>query len=151
MHKLTFNTILRYLLIGGIFLIPFIPFYVAQGMFFPFITGKNFAFRILVELMLGGWFMLAWRDPRYRPRFSWILAAYTLFMGVTIIADLFGENLFRSFWSNFERMDGLVNYLHFFAYFLIISSVLHTERLWQRFFQTMLWKVRQIRIRGLIR
>ena len=138
MHKLTFNTILRYLLIGGIFLIPFIPFYVAQGMFFPFITGKNFAFRILVELMLGGWFMLAWRDPRYRPRFSWILAAYTLFMGVTIIADLFGENLFRSFWSNFERMDGLVNYLHFFAYFLIISSVLHTERLWQRFFQTML-------------
>src|SRR3989344_2001370 len=138
MRKLDFNTILRYALIAGIFIIPFIPFIVAKGMFFPFIVGKNFTFRILVELMLGGWLFLAWRDTRYRPRFSLILAAYALFLGVNIVADLFGENLFRSFWSNFERMDGLVNYLHFFAYFLIIGAVLNTEKLWTRFFQTTL-------------
>ncbi|MBI3020333.1 MAG: O-antigen ligase family protein, partial [Parcubacteria group bacterium] len=138
MQKLTLNTILRYALIIGIFIIPFIPFIVAKSMFFPFIVGKNFTFRIIVELMLGGWLFLAWRDSRYRPRFSWILAAYALFIGITIIADLFGENLFRSFWSNFERMDGLVNYLHFFAYFLIIGAVLNTEKLWTRFFQTTL-------------
>ncbi|OGZ12594.1 MAG: hypothetical protein A3D67_04275 [Candidatus Lloydbacteria bacterium RIFCSPHIGHO2_02_FULL_51_22] len=138
MYKLTFNTVLRYALVGGLFLIPFIPLYVAKGMFFPFIVGKNFAFRILVELLFGGWLILLWRDTRYRPRFSWILAAVTLFFSVTLLADLFGENLFRSFWSNFERMDGFVGYLHFFAYFLVISSVLHTEKLWTRFFQTTL-------------
>ena len=35
-------------------------------------------------------------------------------------------------------MDGLVGYLHFFAYFLIVGSVLNTEKLWTRFFQTTL-------------
>ncbi len=138
MHKLTFNTILRYALIAGIFLIPFIPFYVAKDMFFPFITGKNFAFRILVELLLGGWLVLAWRDARYRSRFSWILAALSVFVGITAIADIFGEDIFRSFWSNFERMEGLVGILHFYAYFFVATSVLHTEKLWRRFFQTSL-------------
>ena len=137
-RKLDLNSILRYCLIAGIFIVPFIPLYVSKGMFFPFIAGKSFAFRVLVELMLGGWLFLVFRDSRYRPRFSWILVAYALLMGVTIVADLFGENLFRSLWSNFERMDGLVNYLHFFAYFLVISSVLNTEKLWTRFFQTTL-------------
>jgi len=138
MRKLDFNTFLLYSIIAGIFIVPFIPLYVSKSMFFPFITGKNFAFRILIELLLGGWLMLMWRDLRYRPRFSWILVAYIIFLAITTIADLFGENLFRSFWSNFERMDGLVGYLHFFAYFLIISSVLNTEKLWTRFFQTTL-------------
>jgi len=132
------NKILRYVLLAGIFLIPFIPLIVARDMFFPFITGKSFVFRILVEFLFGAWIILAWRDASYRPRFSWILAALAAFLGVITLADLFGENPYRSFWSNYERMEGLITHIHLFAYFLITTSVLLTQKLWQRFLNTSL-------------
>jgi O-antigen ligase/Tfp pilus assembly protein PilF len=130
--------ILRYTLLCGIFIIPFIPLLVAHNMFFPFITGKNFAFRIIVDLLAGVWAVLAYREASYRPKWSWIFAALTAFVGIIAIADFFGENPLKSIWSNFERMEGLVGLIHLFAYFLIIISVFKTEKLWERFFNVLL-------------
>lgn len=132
------NNLLKYTLLGGIFLIPFIPFIVADGMFFPFITGKGFLFRILIEVLLGAWIILAYRVPSYRLRWSWLLGAFVAFVGVIALADFFGENPFKSFWSNYERMEGLITLIHLFAYFLVAAAVLNTEKLWERFFNTFL-------------
>ncbi len=132
------NKVLRYGILAGIFLLPFIPFIISKSMFFPFITGKNFAFRIIVEIIFAGWLLLAWRDVRYRFKFSWIFGALAVFVGVVTVADIFGENFLRSFWSNYERMDGLITLLHLFAYFVIAGSVMNTKFLWERFFQTSL-------------
>ena len=41
---------LRWTVLASIFLLTLIPFLVPTSLFFPFITGKNFAFRILVEI-----------------------------------------------------------------------------------------------------
>jgi len=68
---------------------------------------------------------------------------------VIAVADIFGENFYRSFWSNYERMEGLIAHLHFFAYFVIISSMLTTERLWNRFFNTSLFASVAVAIYGL--
>lgn len=124
------QTWLRYALLAGIFAVPFIPFLIANSMFFPFITGKNFAFRILVELMLGAWIVLAVLDVRYRPKLSWLLGAIAAWVAVIFFADLFGENAFKSFWSNFERMEGWITLIHLLAYFIVVGTVLNTEKLW---------------------
>lgn len=131
---MNFEKILRNILIYGIFLIPFIPFIVLSDFFFPFITGKNFAFRILVEILFGSWIILALRNKEFRPKFSWILIAVTAFIGIIAIADLQGANPMKSLWSNFERMEGLVTLIHLLAYFLIIGTVLKTQNLWTKFF-----------------
>jgi len=102
-------------------------------MFFPYITGKNFTFRILVEVAFVAWLLLAMLDAKYRPRFSWILSAFVLFLVVIGVADLFGANPFKSFWSNFERMEGYITILHLFMYFLVASAVLNTQKLWNAF------------------
>ena len=39
----------------GLFAIPLLPLYVSSSMLFPFITGKNFAFRIIVEIAFIFW------------------------------------------------------------------------------------------------
>ena len=130
-HKILRNTIL-----GAIFIIPFIPFYVSNSLFFPFITGKNFLFRILVEIMFVAWAYLAFHDPSYRPKKNILFYGLSVFLGIIFIADLFGANFMRSFWSNFERMEGFMTLLHLFGYFLVASLVFQTEKLWQRFFQT---------------
>ena len=48
LHKILANAVV----LTGFILVPFIPFIVlGQSTFFPFIVGKNFAFRIVVEIM----------------------------------------------------------------------------------------------------
>jgi len=125
--------ILRWITLGGVFLMPFIVLIVAESLFFPYITGKNFAFRIIVEIMTGAWLALALVSPAYRPRPSWMLAAFTAFIIILGIADIFGVNPAKSIWSNFERMEGWVTLAHLFALFVVSTSVLTTERLWKHF------------------
>ncbi len=129
---------LRYGIIGSIFLIPFIPLIVAPSLFFPFVTGKNFAFRIITEILLALWLILLLKDTSYRPKKSWLFAAIVAFVSIIALADILGGNFSKSFWSNYERMEGLVTHLHLLGYFAVVSSVLVTEKLWTRFFQTSL-------------
>jgi O-antigen ligase/lipoprotein NlpI len=140
---------LRYTLIGGIFLSLIIPFIVANGTlfpnvanvafwanaFFPFITGKNFIFRILIEILFGVYVLLALREPRYRPRYSPVLGAVLAFVVWVGIAQFFSVDPIKSFWSNFERMEGYITILHLLLYFIITATVLWTERLWNWFFR----------------
>src|SRR3990167_2849182 len=122
------ESILKYFIFGGLFLILFLPLYVSDSMFFPFITGKNFAFRIIVELITGAWIILALRVPAYRPKKSLILYALGALVAIMAVADVLSENPFKSFWSNYERMEGFVALAHFFAYFIVASSVLRIPR-----------------------
>ena len=129
---------LRYIVLACMFATPFICLYVANEMFFPFITGKNFVFRVLVEVMLGAWVVLMFLDKEYRPRFSWILAAAGAFLVAITIADFHGVNPYKSFWSNYERMEGLITHIHLFLYFIISGSVLLTDKVWYWFWNTTL-------------
>ena len=124
---------LRFIVLGGIFALPFIVFIVAQSLFFPFITGKNFTFRIIVEVITGAYLALALVNPVFRPKRSWLLGLFALFVLVVALADALGVYPFKSFWSNYERMDGWVTLVHLFFYFLVASSVLNTEKLWRAF------------------
>ncbi len=130
------NKTLRLISLSAIFLIPVVPLLVAGSLFFPYITGKNIMFRVLAEIAFASWAILAVRDPKYRPKITWALVAYIIFIIVILIADFAGENSYKSIWSNFERMDGLVTHLHLFAFFLTLTSLFTIERLWERFFQT---------------
>lgn len=127
---------LRGIVLTGVFALPFIVLYVASSLFFPFITGKNFAFRILVEIVAGAWVCLALVRPEYRPRRSWLLWAFAAFVIIIAIADAFGTYPAKSFWSNYERMDGWVTLVHLFLYFVVASSILTTEKLWRAWWHT---------------
>lgn len=132
------RTTLRYGILGLVFAVPFVCLIIADNMFFPFITGKNFTFRILVELMLGLWLLLMFVDANYRPRFSWALIASGSLLAVLTVSMFLSENPYRSFWSNYERMEGLVAHAHLFLYFLIAGTVLDDEKLWRWFFRVSL-------------
>lgn len=128
--------VLRGMVLTGIFAMPFIVLFVAQSMFFPFITGKNFSFRIIVEVISVLWLTLALINPDYRPRRSWILVAFGLFVLSIGLSDVLGANMWKSIWSNYERMEGWVTLAHLFAYLVVATSVLSTEALWKRFWHT---------------
>lgn len=130
------NKILRYVCLVGLFLVPLIPLVVLNSLFFPFITGKNFAFRIIVEIIFGAWMILAVTDVRYRPKWTWLPGFVLAFVGVMALADAASVFPYKSVWSNFERMEGLVTLIHLAAYFFVAATVLNTERLWNWLFNT---------------
>ncbi|MFA5997298.1 MAG: O-antigen ligase family protein [Candidatus Paceibacterota bacterium] len=128
LHKFFANAVV----FAGFVAVPFIPFIVlGQSTFFPFITGKNFAFRALVEIMFSAWIVLAVIDPAYRPKKSYLLYAFAAFVGIITLASIFGADPAKSFWSNYERMEGVVTYFHLFAYFVVASTVLTVRGFWR--------------------
>ncbi len=126
----------RWVALAGVFALPFLPLVVLNSLFFPFITGKNFLFRIFVEIIFASWVVLAFYEPKYRPRFSYILAGFGALLGVMALANAFGVSPHKSFWSNYERMEGYVTLVHLGLYFIVAGSVLSTERLWNAFLNT---------------
>jgi tetratricopeptide (TPR) repeat protein/O-antigen ligase len=138
---MNYTTYLRWGVIGGLFLTLLVPFVIADGhifpnLFFPYITGKNFIFRILVEIVAALYIILAIRDPKYRPRASWLMWAVLGFVAWMAIATAFSVDPTKSFWSNFERMEGYVGLLHLFVYFVVAGAILTADNLWERFFNT---------------
>src|SRR3989338_5007736 len=103
-------------------------------LFFPFITGKNFFFRMAVEILFALWATAAIFDKKYRPRPSPIFWAVLATVGVLTLSTIFGENPYRSFWSNYERMEGLVGHLHLLAFFIVITSMFKEVFDWKKFF-----------------
>lgn len=122
----------RWTAIVALFLIPFLPLYIASELYFPFITGKNFIFRIAVEVALAAYVLLALIDRRYRPKFSWILVVFAGFVTWMAIANILGVHPMKAFWSNFERMDGWITLVHIFVLFVVAGAVLSVEKLWRR-------------------
>jgi len=135
---MTTKKILSYAVWGGLFLVPFIAFIVPGNMFFPFISGKGFAFRILVEILFGLYALLAFMAPEYRPKCSWITRAVGVFALAILVADLLGANVFKSLWSNYERMEGFVLIAHLVLYYIVASSFFRTAKDWYQWFNVSL-------------
>ena len=90
------ESILKKIIWACLLCIPFVALYVASGhaldvpnwhsagMYFPFISGKNLLFRLLVEIAFFSWVLLLLKDAKYRlsVRKSPLLIAYSIFMVV---------------------------------------------------------------------
>ncbi len=126
---------LHFSIVALLFLIPTIVFTVTPSLFFPYITGKNFEFRFLVEIAFVLWLILLFLDKNYVPKFSPSIIAVSIFIFIIFLADIFGVNPYKSFWSNFERMEGFVTIFHLFAYLLMWISIFKKESLQIWFFR----------------
>ncbi len=117
------KSISRFITLAALFLIPIFPLIVANSYFFPFITGKGFYFRILVEIAFLAWVVLAFADAKYRPKVNAMTLGVTIFAVIALIADLAGVNPIRSLWSNFERMEGWITIFHLWMFYIVATSV----------------------------
>lgn len=111
-----------------IFLLPFI---VWSGFYFPFITPRNFAFRIIVSILFALYTFLFIRNRHhYRPLLSKFTIAYLVLGLVMTISSIFGGDFWYSFWSNYERMEGLLGYYYLSALLIVILGVYNRQKAW---------------------
>jgi O-antigen ligase/tetratricopeptide (TPR) repeat protein len=120
----------KWIIFAGVAVLLYIPFVVSNDLFFPFITGKAYLFRIVSEIIFFSWVILAIYNPEYRPKKNWILYSFAAFILTTLISAFSGVNFVNSIWSNFERMEGWVTLIHLFGLFLALGSVLNKKENW---------------------
>jgi hypothetical protein len=124
----TVKTFLKSLIYLSIAIVPFLAWYVPDSMFFPFITGKNFAFRFLVTVSFLSYFILTLYDKPSRPKRSLIFYCYSLFLIVLFVANISGVDPYNSFFSNFERMEGYFTHFYLFLYFVTVYSIYNLDK-----------------------
>lgn len=130
LYNLKMNNFILKTIKGLLYATPLVAIVVANSMFFPFVTGKAFLFRVIVELVLSLYITLAFVDPEYRPKKNKLFTAFTLFVSIIFVADVFALDSARAFLSNFERMEGFVLLAHLFAYFVVLTNVFKTKHDW---------------------
>ncbi len=110
------------------------PFLKTTSLYFPYVSGKVYAFRLLVMLAFFFWVWLILKEREYRPNFKNLLViAIILFFLAQILVSFFGVDPVLSFFSTIERGDGVLQYGFWILYFLMLISVLKSKKDWQIF------------------
>ena len=119
---------------AGILMVLLTPLIVSAGTYFPFVVGKAIYSRSIIEVTFVLWLMLILYSPQYRPGRSWVVAAFGLWLLVSIVAGLFGVSPVRSIWSTYERMQGVFDMAHWFCFVVVAASVFRTFAGWRTLF-----------------
>ena len=115
----------------GILLVLLMPLVVTSSTLFPFIVGKAIYARIMIEVTFGAWVVLVLVAPEHRPKRSWILIAFGVWLVASIIAGYAGVSLQRSLWSTYERMQGIIDLAHWAGFVLVAGSVFRSVNDWK--------------------
>ncbi len=118
----------------GLFASLFMPLIVSGKFIFPYIFPKQMFFQIVIEIIFALYLYLIFVDPRYRPRSSWLWRGILIYFGVMVLSAIFGANTYHSFWSNYERMAGVISILHYVGFAFLAANVFKTKEEWHSFF-----------------
>ena len=125
--------LLRFGIFAGIALLLLTPFVVTPMTIFPFVVGKAVWSRSIIEVVFALWAVLALANPAYRPLRSWLLILLAAGLAVSLLAAGFGVSIQRSLWSSYERMQGMVDFAHWLALAVVLSSVFRSSAAWRAF------------------
>ncbi len=118
----------------GIYACLFMPLIVSASFVFPYIFPKQAFFQIVTEVLLALYFILALRQPQYRPRGCRLFTVLLMFFALMILSAIFGLNAYHSFWSDYERMAGVISLLHYLGFLFIAVNIFKTKEEWYTFF-----------------
>ncbi len=111
------------------------PLIFSRDTYFPYIMSKIILFRIIVGVMLILYLMLVWKDRKYLPKFNILNISVGIFGLAIIVSGLLGVDPYHSFWSNNERMEGILGIWHYILFFYILNSVFKKKEDWSLFFK----------------
>lgn len=124
----------------ALFLSVFSILVLSRSTLFPFIVGKYVFFRSMVSLtaiLLLILLLTGWRPKPHQLNFfkSHIFWAVSAFVFIFFLAGVFGVDFQNSFWSNFERGEGVFAMFHYYLFMVLAFFLLEREKDWERFFQ----------------
>ena len=117
---------------AGVALVLLTPLVTAPWTLYPFSVGKALYARVLIAVVFALWAVLALARPRWRPPPGALLAALGAGLAAAALSAWSGVSPQQSFWSSYERMQGVVNAAHWAAFATVAASVARTGADWTR-------------------
>ena len=108
------------------------PLFFWPVVIFPFVFSKLIFFQVLIGLTFPAYLVLAWAEPRFRPKPTILYLAIISYFIALAASVIFSVDPSRSWWGNQERMNGLFTLLHFFAWLSMTVGVVKTWPQWRR-------------------
>ncbi|MFH0956041.1 MAG: O-antigen ligase family protein, partial [Candidatus Falkowbacteria bacterium] len=114
-----------------LYAVPFLALIFIEGFYFPFIITKTVFFRLLLQFGLSLYLLLlALNFKKYQPRFNLALILVVIFFFVQLAAAIFGLDFYKSFWSDFERMEGVISLIYLAVYLFLLQVFLRSRKDW---------------------
>jgi O-antigen ligase len=130
---------------------PFLPLIFISGFYYPFVITKTIYFRLVIELALSFYFLLlALNFKKYRPRFEPIFLLTAIFFLTQLLAAIFGYDFYKSFWSDFERMEGVISLIYFLAYLYLLKAFFRDKKDWLFYIRLILMAASFVSLYGLL-
>ncbi len=129
----------RNIALAAIVAIPIVAIVFTPSYLYPYIVGKAFVFRFMAIVSFVASLYLTLTDERFKIRLTPFFVGLTVFVFSMFLSTVFSIDPSRSFWSNYERMEGYINLLSVFA--LVFSALICriNELEWVRIFKTHMW------------
>lgn len=123
----------------ALFLSVFSILIVSKSTLFPFIVGKYVFFRSMTTLSAVFFLILVLSGWRLKPeRFYFIknplFIAVSVFILIFFLAGVFGVDFQNSFWSNFERGEGIFAMFHYFLFMITGLLFFYRDKDWENIF-----------------
>ena len=117
---------------AGLGLLLLTPLVVLPDVASPFAVGKALYARSLIAVVFALWAVLAAARPAWRPRHSILILLLGASLAAGAAAAVAGVSLQRSLWSEYGRLQGLVDAAHWLALAVVLVAVLRTDDDWRR-------------------
>ncbi len=131
------ENILKWIIKIGVVAILFLPLFVYKPVFYPYVFSKIIIFQIIVEAIFVAWvFLLFYAKDRKKYKINFknpLILALTIFIGFLILTSFTGVDVGKSFFSTQERMTGVITMIHFYLWFIVLSTLFREKRDWMIF------------------
>jgi len=124
----------KFLALTGIFLFPFV---LCESLWRPIVVSKIAFIFIITEFLLFLFLVWSLKKGEISLRKSYINIALLVYIGVMFISAVWGQDFTYSFWSTFGRGTGVVTWLHYFSFFLLVSTIFKGENDWRNVFRVL--------------
>ena len=114
-----------------LYAVPFLALIFIEGFYFPFIITRTVFFRLIIQFGLSLYLLLlALNFKKYKPRFNLAFILVGVFFLVELTAAIFGLDFYKSFWSDFERMEGVISLIYLAVYLFLLQVFLREKADW---------------------
>ena len=145
MNEKTYLRLIQFGLIASLFIV----FFVFKALLFPYITSKQFAFNILIELLFALWLVFVLKFPKYRPKKNLITYGLVAYFIAILMSVVVSVDPALSLWGDAERMLGFFHVFHFFLFFLMLISTFRSWKDYKALFLTSIIVATAVSLNGI--
>lgn len=118
-----------------LFSLPILPLLFIDGFFYPFVLGRTIFFRTVILVVATIQAYLFFKKPNFKFTKNWSLISFGVLILWYIISAILGLDFYKSFFSTFERFEGIILWVFLWVYLWLLQVNFKKIADWYSYFR----------------